>query len=235
MIFSYGLASFSARLHCHVFSRHLKGQGYEIEFQYSDQKFTVIEINKDLSCFMFQNAPLVRHYLPFLALQYSDQKFTVIEINKDLSWFMYFQNAYYLPFLARFRWKRIGGLTYIGDISSLLSIGSLSTRFLLVHCSSSNIFFKIATKLFKGRREEYGLLVHRNLLVCTWDHFKIVLESINCNFEDISCTVLFFLPYVFTRISWNLKDWSTEVHSKVKRSVEVPVDLEGFIFATQSL
>jgi hypothetical protein len=76
----------------------------------------------------------------------------------------------------------------MGEITHMYSIGETSSkflygpsRFLLVHCmnscfllvhsSSSNMFFKIAKRLFKGRREkiklsaslEYVLLVHRNL------------------------------------------------------------------------
>jgi hypothetical protein len=37
---------------------------------------------------------------------------------------------------------------------------------------------------------EYVLLVHRNLLEGSLGHFKILLESVKCNFEDISKNII---------------------------------------------
>jgi hypothetical protein len=56
------------------------------------------------------------------------------------------------------------------------------------------MLFKIARKLSKGRGEkvnfvcglEYVLLVHRNLLEGISGHLKILLESVLCDFEEIS-------------------------------------------------
>ncbi len=99
-----------------------------------------------------------------------------------------------LPFLTWFRWKHIGDISIISLRSSLFPtvlVHFLNSWYLLVHCSSSNIFFKIAKSLFKGGGEtvkfvpgpRIWLLVHIKPLDYMWDHIKIVLESINLQFS----------------------------------------------------
>ncbi len=53
--------------------------------------------------------------------------------------------------------------------SSFLFVHCENYWLLLVHCSSSNVFFKIDKRPF-----EYDLHVHKNLhvLECRWDHFN---------------------------------------------------------------
>jgi hypothetical protein len=48
---------------------------------------------------------------------------------------------------------------------------------------------------------EYVLLVHRNLLEYSWGHFKLLLESVKCDFEEISNKCTLFLQYFFNFIA----------------------------------
>ncbi len=79
-----------------------------------------------------------------------------------------------LPFPTRIRWKHIGEITFIGDVSTkfflsgphcFLLVHFVNSWFLLVHSSSSNAFFKIAKRPFEdcGEIIKFGLLVPRNL------------------------------------------------------------------------
>jgi hypothetical protein len=86
-----------------------------------------------------------------------------------------------LTFPTRFRWKNIGELTFIRDISNeflcspphVLLVHWLNSWFLVVRFSCSNLFFQIAKRPFDDRGErvkyvcgplEYGMLVNRTLL-----------------------------------------------------------------------
>jgi hypothetical protein len=63
-----------------------------------------------------------------------------------------------LPFPTRFRWKHMEEITYIGETSTkflhcphrLLLVPWINSWFILVLISSSNMFSKIAKRLFKG-------------------------------------------------------------------------------------
>jgi hypothetical protein len=59
--------------------------------------------------------------------------------------------------------------------------------YLSILLAGSNMFYKIANRLFEDRRElvklpsalKYVLLVHRNLWECSSGHLKILLKSVN--------------------------------------------------------
>ncbi len=78
---------------------------------------------------------------------------------------------------------------------ALFPIGSLNSLFLLVLCSSFNVFFKIVERLFENRGEtvkfenlfavvDYGVLVQRNFLKISF--LKWYWRVLNYNLEDIS-------------------------------------------------
>ncbi len=95
----------------------------------------------------------------------------------------------------RTRRKQMGGDTstkFLCGLHPFLLVHWLNLRFLIVHSSSSNMFFfLIARRLFKDLGEKvnlsatlkYVLLVHRNLLHCSWCHFEILLKSVMCDTE----------------------------------------------------
>ncbi len=103
-----------------------------------------------------------------------------------------------LPFPTRLRWKHIGEITFIGDVSTkfflsgphcFLLVHFVNSWFLLVHSSSSNAFFKIAKRPFEdcGEIIKFGLLVPRNLfsLSSFSYHFYYDIEDLTQIFNVI--------------------------------------------------
>ncbi len=74
-----------------------------------------------------------------------------------------------------------------------------------MHSSSSDIFFKIASKLTRAEKKltlsavlENVLLVHRNLLEDSSGHLKILLDSVKWDFEEFPINIIspiYFLLY----------------------------------------
>ncbi len=95
-------------------------------------------------------------------IQIFGQKWTdLVKINKNFPWFLNYRNAPLmrcpsLPFLTRFRWQHIGGILFIGDISTEILCGPRC--FLLVHCINFWFFVVHCSNGF-GRR---------NSKICSW-------------------------------------------------------------------
>jgi hypothetical protein len=86
-------------------------------------------------------------------------------------------------------WRYISNI-FLRSLSLLIVILT-ELLILLGHSSSSNMFLKIAKRLFKGSGEKVKfvcgprtcLLLHKNLLECSWCNFEILLESVKCDLE----------------------------------------------------
>ncbi len=112
-------------------------------------------------------------------------------IKKNLYWLLIFQNA---PLMRCRHYHILSGksenilerylLNFFAVLVASYFVPWLNSWYLFVHSSSSNMFFKIAKRLLEGCGEkvilsaalEYVLLVHRNLLECSWGDLKILLE-----------------------------------------------------------
>ncbi len=94
------------------------------------------------------------------------------------------------------------------------------TWFLFVHCSISKELFKLSKRKFKGG--EYVLLVHRNLLQCSWDHFKILLEIFKCDFEEICICIISPISFKLIRKD---KGNKTTAYKRLTLNVQKPVDV----------
>ncbi len=142
-----------------------------------------------------------------------------------------------LPFSTRFRWKHIGEITYIREIhvsyKYLLRplsfpIESLDKLFIpIVHSSSSNMFLKIAKRLFEGRGEtvnfstalEYAWLVHRNLLEWSWGHFEIVWRVLNVILTKSLIIIISLICFLPNRMENGNKDSSSKAHLKSSKTI----------------
>jgi hypothetical protein len=106
------------------------------------------------------------------------------------------------------------------------SIGSLGTLDSYFPFFSSNLLFKIAKRLFKGHKKicPHGprlrvLLGHRNLLDYDWDHFKILLESVICDFMESPKNIISPPCFQLNHMENGNKDTSPELILKVQKLV----------------
>ncbi len=136
---------------------------------------------------------------------------------------IYFRDIYYISLRPH--------LFYICSLAELL------IRICLFF--SSNLFFKILKGwLFKGRGEIVKFVCcpricfafHRNLLECTWVHFKILLEGAKLLFWR--CFLLVLLYFFNTvQFGFNWTAWKMVIRTAhqrlildVKKPVEVPIE-----------
>ncbi len=156
-----------------------------------------------------------------------------------------------LPFPTHIMLKHIGELTFIGDISIEFLCGPLcflfvycvNSWFIMVYCSSSNVFFKIAKKTIRDPRRSSKTCLRPSNTACLFIEIywsvgeAIVLERIKLRFKKTS-PIISFSPKCFhlNRVeNWN-KDSSTETHFKRPKTSRGPyLNLEIYLYFCQNI
>ncbi len=96
----------------------------------------------------------------------------------------------------------------------LFSSSSMLSKLLKVHSRVPDKWKKLSVEC----DPQICLLIHRYVLAFSWGRFKIVLESVKCDFEEISNKYLLFLQNVFKLTMWKMAIGTIRDSSKKLRN-----------------